>query len=319
MDATDQAMYAREAVRDVYDLPLMSLMQHAARVHTAHHKPHAMQRSALLSIKTGACPEDCAYCPQSAHHATDVEPEALMSLPDVVAAAQRAKAQGADRFCLGAAWRDVTQGPDFERVLEMVSAVKGLGLETCATLGMVDADAAKRLKDAGLDYYNHNLDSSPEFYETIISTRTYDERRDTLAAVRQAGLHVCCGGIVGMGETDADRIGLLHELANLDPQPESVPINALIAVEGTPLEGQPQVAWDVLVRTIATARILMPTTVIRLSAGRSQLSEAEQALCFLVGANSVFLGERLLTAPNPGPAADEPLLEKLGFGTCSDA
>ena len=304
---------SRAEVESVYRRPLLELVADAAQVHRAHHDPRDVQCSALLSIKTGACPEDCAYCPQSAHHNTALEREPLLPLAEVVEKAERAKAGGADRFCMGAAWRDVTEGAEFERVLEMVSAVKALGLETCATLGMIDDTQAGRLKAAGLDYYNHNLDTSPEYYGEIISTRSYDERLETLRAVRGAGMNVCCGGIVGLGETDADRIGLLHALASQEPHPESVPVNALVAVDGTPLADQPPVAWDVLVRMVAAARILMPTSVVRLSAGRTELSDEAQALCFLAGANSIFLGDRLLTTPNPGPDRDHALLETLGL------
>ncbi len=311
--STSLRSLSRGDVRAIYDRPLLELVARAARVHREHHDPRHVQCSALLSIKTGACPEDCAYCPQSAHHNTELEREPLLSLDEVVERARQAKAQGADRFCMGAAWRDVTEGKAFDQVLEMVSTVKALGLETCATLGMLDRDQADRLRDAGLDYYNHNLDTSPEFYGEIISTRTYDERLATLAAVRDSGMKVCCGGIVGMGETDEDRVGLLHELARQDPQPESVPINALVAVDGTPLADQPPIDWDVMVRMVATARVLMPKTVVRLSAGRTELGEAAQAMCFLAGANSIFLGDRLLTTPNPEPDADESLLEKLGL------
>lgn len=304
---------SRADVESIYDLPLLELVLRAAQVHREHHDPSEVQCSALLSIKTGACPEDCAYCPQSAHHNTELEREPLLPLDEVVEKAKRAQAGGADRFCMGAAWRDVTEGAEFERVLEMVTAVKGLGLETCATLGMIDDEQAARLKDAGLDYYNHNLDTSPEYYGEIITTRTYDERLATLAAVRASGMNVCCGGIVGMGETNEDRVGLLHALAGQNPQPESTPINALVAVEGTPLGEQPPLEWTVLVRMVATARVLMPRTVVRLSAGRTELSEAAQAMCFMAGANSIFLGDRLLTTPNPGPDADRALLEKLGL------
>lgn len=305
----------RAAVQAVYERPLLQLVLDAAICHREHHDASRVQCSALLSIKTGACPEDCAYCPQSAHHGTNLEPERLMDVDAVLEAAGRAKDAGADRFCMGAAWREVRDGKAFDQVLAMVQQVKALGLETCATLGMVDAQQAARLEAAGLDYYNHNLDTAPEYYDAIISTRTFQERLDTLAAVREAGIKVCCGGIVGLGETDAHRVGLLHELAAQDPHPESVPINALVAVEGTPLENAPPLPWDVLVRTIATARLLMPSAVIRLSAGRTSLTDEAQALCFLAGANSIFLGEQLLTTPNPEPGDDQALLARLGLRT----
>ncbi len=313
--ATSQSTAAltRGDVAAVYRMPLLELVARASDVHRQHFDPKDLQCSALLSIKTGACPEDCAYCPQSAHHGTELERESLLSVDQVREAATRAKKAGADRFCMGAAWRDVRDGEPFERVLDMVREVKGLGLETCATLGMVTPEQASRLRDAGLDYYNHNLDTSREYYDNIISTRTYDERLDTLSAVRDAGMSVCCGGIVGLGESEDDRIGLLHELARQTPPPESVPINALVAVKGTPLENQPPIAWDVLVRTVAAARVLMPTSMVRLSAGRMSLTEEAQALCFLAGANSIFLGDQLLTTPNPKPDADHALREKLGL------
>ena len=315
MTGTAVALQARtrDEIAAIYRQPLLELVFQAAQVHRLHHDPREVQCSALLSIKTGACPEDCGYCSQSAHHDTKLTPEPLMSVDAVVTAATRARAEGADRFCVGSAWRDVTDGAEFERVLEMVRAVKELGLETCATLGMVDQAQAERLLAAGLDYYNHNLDTSREHYERVISTRTYDERLATLEAVRGAGLRVCCGGILGLGESEEDRIGLLHTLSALDPHPESVPINTLVAVKGTPLEDQPPVPWDELVRMVATARIVMPTSMVRLSAGRTELGEAEQALCFLAGANSVFLGDRLLTTPNPETNEDEALLAKLGL------
>ena len=301
----------REDVRAVYERPLMNLVFDAAQAHRAHHDPRRVQCAALLSIKTGGCPENCAYCPQSAHHSTDVEREALLSASEVVAAAKRARAEGADRFCMGAAWRDARGGEAFERVLDMVREVKALGLEACATLGMLTQRQAADLKAAGLDYYNHNLDTSRRFYPLIITTRVYEERLETLRHARSVGLALCCGGIVGMGETDEDRIGLLYELAR--QQPESVPINALIAVEGTPLEDRPPVPWDVMVRMVAAARILIPRAFVRLSAGRTELSEPVQAMCFLAGANSIFLGDKLLTSKNPPPNEDARLLDKLGL------
>jgi len=267
----------------------------------------------LLSIKTGGCPEDCAYCPQSAHYKTDVSRTDLLSLDAVTEAATRAREQGATRFCMGAAWRDVPNGDRFDRVLDMVRAVRGLGLEACCTLGMLTQDQAHRLADAGLTAYNHNLDTSPEFYGSIITTRTYDERLATLARVRQAGVTVCCGGIIGLGEDRQVRYRLLQQLASLDPHPESVPVNMLVRVDGTPLQDLPPEDPLELVRTIATARVLMPASYVRLSAGRLQLTDEAQALCFIAGANSVFLGDRLLTTPNPEPSHDEELFDKLGM------
>ena len=309
----DPLTLTRQDIVGLYDRGLLDLVFEAAQIHRRWHDPAEIQCASLLSVKTGGCPEDCAYCPQSAHHPTGVPAEPLMSVEAVVQAALAAKANGADRFCLGAAWREVVDGPAFGRVLEMVGAVKALGLETCVTLGMLELDHAAQLRKAGLDYYNHNLDTGPGFYSTIISTRTYDDRLQTLRAVREAGLKVCCGGILGMGETRDDRIDLLYELARQVPQPESVPINALVSIEGTPLEDREPVAWDDLARMIAAARILMPRAKIRLSAGRLQMSDELQAFCFLAGANSVFLGDRLLTAPNATPDKDALLLHRLGL------
>jgi biotin synthase len=311
--ATATRGLTRDDVAAVYHGPLLELIFRAAEVHRRHHDPSQVQVCVLLSVKTGGCPEDCGYCPQSAHHPTQVKAEPLMGVADVLAAARKAKADGATRFCMGAAWRQAKDGSQFERVLEMVKGVKALGLETCVTLGMLDPGQARRLKDAGLDAYNHNLDTSPEYYDRIISTRTYDDRLETLRHVRAAGISVCCGGIVGMGETAADRIGLLHTLATLPAPPESVPVNALVAVAGTPLEGRPRVDVFTMLRMIATARILMPTSMVRLSAGRLDMTAAEQALCFLAGANSIFAGEKLLTTPNPGPDRDQALFETLGL------
>ena len=302
----------RDAVAEIYRRGLLDLVHEAATVHRAHHDPHGVQCSTLLSIKTGGCPEDCAYCPQSAHYEPGQENETLFEVERVVEAAREARERGADRFCMGAAWREVEDGPEFEAVLEMVRRVKEVGLETCVTLGMLAPPQAKRLREAGLDYYNHNLDTSREYYERIITTRTYDDRLETLATVREAGIHVCCGGIVGMGESEDDRIGFLFELARQDPPPESVPINTLVRVEGTPLADCEPIGWEELVRMVATARILMPGSVVRLSAGRLSLSDEAQALCFLAGANSIFLGDRLLTTPNPD--ADEDLERLARFG-----
>jgi biotin synthase len=282
-------------------------------VHREHHDPTEVQVCVLLSVKTGGCPEDCAYCPQAARYHTAVEARPLLDVADVLGAACRARDDGATRFCMGAAWREVKDGRAFEQVLEMIRGVNELGLEVCCTLGMVDEEQARRMKEAGLHAYNHNLDSSESYYDRIISTRTYRDRLETLANVRKAGISVCCGGIVGMGESEDDRIDLLHTLASLPEPPESVPINALVAVEGTPLGDRPRVAiWD-MVRAIATARILMPRAMVRLSAGRVAMSESDQALCFLAGANSIFAGDKLLTTPNPELDRDRAMFDRLGL------
>jgi biotin synthase len=301
-----------EAVEALYALPFMELLFRAQAVHREHFDPNEVQLSTLLSIKTGGCAEDCGYCPQSAHFDTGVEASKLMAVGEVVEAAKAAKAQGATRFCMGAAWRSPKER-DMPAVTAMVREVHALGLETCMTLGMLDAGQAEALKEAGLDYYNHNLDTDPGFYGEIIHTRTYQDRLDTLARVRDAGLHVCCGGIVGMGETRAQRAGLVAQLANLDPYPESVPINNLVQVPGTPLEGAEAIDPVEFVRTIAVARITMPKTMVRLSAGREQMDEALQALCFAAGANSIFYGDKLLTTANPQAARDRALFERLGL------
>jgi biotin synthase len=293
--------------------PLLDLVHDAATVHRAHHDPRYVQCSQLLSVKTGGCPEDCGYCSQSAHSKTPVQREALLPVDEVIEEARAAKASGADRFCMGAAWREVRDGADFERVVEMVRGVKALGLEACVTLGMLQPHQAARLKDAGLDYYNHNLDTGRSHWDKIVSTHTLDDRLATLGAVRDAGLRVCSGGILGMGEDRRARAELLHQLASLDPQPESVPINSLVPVEGTPLEHAQKLDWTEIVHTVAAARILMPKAVIRLSAGRGEMSEEAQAMCFLAGANSIFFGEKLLTTPNPEPRRDARLLAKLGL------
>ena len=307
-----------EELRAVHDLPLPELLFRAQSVHRAHHDPQAVQGCALLSIKTGLCPEDCAYCPQSAHYDAGVEPQDLLSVDETLASAREAKAQGATRFCMGAAWREAPEGERFERVLSMVRGVRALGMEACCTLGMLTQEQADRLAEAGLTAYNHNLDSSPEFYSKIITTRTYQDRLDTLERVRRSGVTVCCGGIIGMGETVADRLGLLAELARHRPHPESVPINSLVSVAGTPLgERAPVGALD-FARVIATARIAMPASIVRLSAGRLELSEEGQALCLLAGANSIFLGDRLLTTPNPRASADEELLTRMGMRLCEN-
>jgi len=302
----------RSEIAALFEQPLHDLLFEAQSVHRRHFDPAEIQVSALLSIKTGACPEDCGYCPQSAHHDTNLARERLLAIEEVKAAAGRAVENGATRFCMGAAWRSPTER-DFIHVLEMVREVKTLGLETCMTLGMLHGDQAARLKQAGLDYYNHNLDTSPEYYPEVIGTRTYADRLDTLTSVRDAGLSVCCGGIVGMGERREDRIGLLAELASLPTPPESVPINHLVRVPGTPLADAEELDPFELVRTIATARILMPTSHVRLSAGREQMSDELQAMCFLAGANSIFHGEQLLTTPNATPDRDRALFERLGL------
>ena len=309
----EASSWTHESIAAVYRRPLLDLVFEAAQVHRAHHDPHQVQCSTLLSIKTGACPEDCSYCSQSAHHQTELENEPLIPVEQVVRAAQDAKTQGADRFCMGAAWRGPRDGRGFEEVLAMVEEVKALGLETCATLGMLTDEQARALADAGLDYYNHNLDTSPEYYGEVITTRSYADRLETLAFAREAGLKLCCGGILGLGESEDDRIGLLHQLAIQDPPPESVPINVLVPIAGTPLGEQPTLPWDQLVRAVATARILMPTSWVRLSAGRESLDEACQAMCFLAGANSIFLGDRLLTTPNSETSSDAALFAKLGL------
>ncbi|MBS0002488.1 MAG: biotin synthase BioB [Thioalkalivibrio sp.] len=304
--------WTRDEVEALLDLPFSDLIFRAQQVHREHFDPNRVQVSTLLSIKTGACPEDCGYCPQSAHHQVDLERERLLPLEEVEAAARSAREHGATRFCMGAAWRNPTDR-NLGRVIEMVRAVRDQGLETCMTLGMLTPQQARRLAEAGLDYYNHNLDTSPEFYGEVITTRTYQERLDTLEHVREAGLSVCTGGILGMGESRRDRAGLLQQLASLPRHPESVPINQLVQVEGTPLHGTESLDPFEFVRTIAVARILMPQSHVRLSAGRTDMSDEMQALCFLAGANSIFHGERLLTTPNPEASHDRTLFERLGI------
>ena len=311
--------WAREEIRQIFTLPLPELIFQAQLAHREFHRPDEIQLCRLLSIKTGGCPEDCAYCSQSAHYRTGVAREELMNPQDVVQAAHRAKAEGATRFCMGAAWRQVNDGKDFDRVLEMVRGVAALDLEVCCTLGMLSESQAQRLKDAGLSAYNHNLDTSPEFYGEIISTRVYEDRLQTIGHVRKAGITVCCGGILGMGESDEDRLSLLQQLARLNPHPESVPINMLVPNEGTPLGQAEELDPLVMVRTIATARILMPASRVRLAAGRRGLSQEAVTLCFLAGANSIFTGEKLLTTPNPGADADHRLLETLGMRAAQSA
>lgn len=310
--------WTREEIRAIHDLPLPELIFRAQSAHRAHHDPESVQGCALLSIKTGHCPEDCAYCPQSARYDTGLEAQALLGVEETVAIAKTAKENGATRFCMGAAWREAPEGAEFDRVIEMVRGVRGLGMEACCTLGMLTQEQADRLAEAGLTAYNHNLDTSPEFYGEIITTRTYQERLDTLARVRESGVTLCCGGIIGMGETVEDRLGLLLQLARQDPHPESVPINSLVRVAGTPLESVPPVSALDFAKVIATARITMPESIVRLSAGRLELSEEGQALCLLAGANSIFLGDRLLTTPNPETSTDERLLSKMGMRLCAE-
>ena len=304
--------WALEDVLDIMQKPFADLIYEAQKVHRQYFNASEVQVSSLLSIKTGSCAEDCAYCPQSAHSNTGLESEPLMKIEEILAAADSAKRQGSSRFCMGAAWREPTDR-DIDRVCEIVDAVKGMGMETCMTLGMLTDQQAKRLKDSGLDYYNHNLDTSEEFYSQIITTRTYQDRLDTLSRVRDAGLNVCCGGIVGMGESQKDRAALLLQLANLPKHPESVPINLLVQVEGTPLAGIGSLDPFVFVRVIATARILMPMSRVRLSAGRSAMSDELQSLCFLAGANSIFYGDKLLTTENPLTDTDQDLFKRLGM------
>ncbi|OFW16535.1 MAG: biotin synthase BioB [Acidobacteria bacterium RIFCSPLOWO2_02_FULL_59_13] len=309
---TQTQRWTVDALLELFELPFHDLIYRAHQVHRQNFDPNRVQLSTLLSIKTGGCPEDCGYCPQSKRHDAGVENEPLMSLEAVTTAAKAAKANGATRFCMGAAWR----GPkdrELKEVLPLVKAVHELGLETCATLGLLKERQAEELKAAGLDYYNHNLDTAPEFYGQVITTRDYQDRLDTLERVRDAGLHVCCGGIVGMGETRRQRAALLAQLANLDPAPESVPINNLVQVEGTPLYGAPRLDPFEFVRMIAAARISMPKSHVRLSAGRQELGEGIQALCFFAGANSIFYGEKLLTTANPQAAADRALMGRLGI------
>jgi biotin synthase len=312
MSAAIRHDWNREEIQALFDLPFSELLHRAHTVHREFHDPQAVQVSTLLSIKTGGCPEDCAYCPQAARYSTGVKAEKLMSVEAVVARAQAAKDAGASRFCMGAAWRS-PKDRDVVKVAQIVSAVKALGLQTCATLGMLTQPQANTLKAAGLDFYNHNLDSAPEFYGEIIHTRDYQDRLDTLGHVREAGLRTCCGGIVGMGETPSQRAGLLQALANLPEHPESVPINQLVQVAGTPLAGTAKLDPFDFVRTVAVARIIMPASVVRLSAGREQMDDAIQALCFHAGANSIFYGEKLLTTGNPDVEHDRRLFARLGI------
>lgn len=307
--------WSAEEIQQIMELPFMDLMDRARAVHRQYHEDGTVQLASLLSIKTGACPEDCKYCPQSAHHAkkTGLKKESLMAVDAVLEKAKIAKEEGASRFCMGAAWRQVRDDDQFEAVLEMIRGVKSMGMEACVTLGMLKPEQAQKLADAGLTAYNHNLDTSPEFYEKIITTRTYQDRLDTLDAVRNAGITVCSGGIIGMGETLYDRARMLQVLSNLQPHPESVPINALVAVEGTPLEAQKPVEPTEMVRMIATARIIMPHTRVRLSAGRESFSKETQILCLMAGANSIFYGEKLLTTQNNDTNEDRELIKELGL------
>ena len=305
--------YTLPEIRALHDLAFPELLFQAASVHRQHFDPSQIQRSTLLSIKTGGCPENCSYCPQSAHYDTGVARQAVLPTDFVVGKAREAKAAGSTRFCMGAAWREVKDGKDFDQVLNLVREVRGLEMEVCCTLGMLTQSQADRLKDAGCTAYNHNLDTSPEFYEKIITTRTYADRLETLQRVRNAGITICCGGIIGMGESTDDRLSLLLQLATQQPHPESVPINMLMAAEGTPLENQKPVDPIAFIRIIAVARILMPKSYVRLSAGRTQMSDEAQALAFLAGANSIFAGEKLLTRENPGEDHDHRLIDKLGM------
>lgn len=303
--------WTRDEIKAIYNTPVLDLIYQAASVHRQHHDPQEVQVCTLLSVKTGGCPEDCSYCPQAARYHTDVKVQKLMEVNEVIDKAIEAKETGSTRFCMGAAWREVRDNRDFDKVIEMVKGVNSLGLEVCCTLGMLTPEQAVKLKEAGLYAYNHNLDTSEEFYDEIITTRTYKDRLDTLEHVREAKISVCSGGIIGMGEKEEDRIGMLHTLATLPEHPESVPVNALVPVEGTPLEEQEKVSIWEMVRMIATARILMPHAMVRLSAGRVRMTIEEQALCFLAGANSIFAGDKLLTTPNPGFVKDKELFQQL--------
>jgi biotin synthase len=313
MDTQLRHDWKKDEVEAIYRTPLPELVYRAQTVHRVFHATDRVQTCQLISIKTGGCPEDCAYCPQSAHYDADVERQGLLDPQHVIGVARDAASRGITRMCMGAAWREAPHGRDFDKVLEMVKGVSALGLEVCCTLGMLTEEQAVQLKAAGLTAYNHNLDTSPEFYGSIITTRVYDERLRTLAAVRKAGITVCCGGILGMGEKESDRVGLLQQLATLKPHPESVPINMLVRVQGTPLASMSALDPLEMVRAIATAKIIMPASRVRLAAGRKQLSPEAVTLCFVAGANSIFVGEKLLTTPNPGPDEDEQLLENLGM------
>jgi len=304
-----------DEIKQIYQQPLLELVYQAATVHRQYNDPNEVQVSTLLSVKTGGCPEDCAYCPQAARYQTGLKAHKLLEVDEVLAKAQEAKANGSSRFCMGAAWREVRDNRDFDKVLEMVKGVNGIGLEVCCTMGMLTEEQANKLKEAGLYAYNHNLDTSEEHYDKIITTRTFDDRLNTIANVRKAGISVCSGGIIGMGESHDARIGMIHTLATMPEHPGSVPVNALVAVEGTPLENMQRVPVFDMVRMIATVRIVMPQTKVRLSAGRLDMSMAEQAFCFMVGANSIFAGDKLLTTPNPGFVDDMAMFELLGLRT----
>ena len=303
--------WTREEIASIYNKPVLELVYEGATVHRQYHNPSEVQVCTLLSVKTGGCPEDCAYCPQAARYHTDVKVQRLMEVEEVLGRAREAKDAGSSRFCMGAAWREVRDNRDFDKVIEMVKGVNSLGMEVCCTLGMLSHEQAMKLKEAGLYAYNHNLDTSEEFYGDVITTRTYDDRLQTLENVRKARISVCSGGIIGMGEQEGDRIGMLHTLATLPEHPESVPVNALVPVEGTPLEDQPRVSVWEMVRMIATARIIMPRAMVRLSAGRVRMTLEEQALCFLAGANSIFAGDKLLTTPNPAVVQDQQMFQIL--------
>jgi biotin synthase len=303
--------WTRQEIAEIYNSPVLDLIYRAASAHREFHDAQEVQVCTLLSVKTGGCPEDCAYCPQAARYHTNVKVHKLMDVEEVVEKAREARDNGSTRFCMGAAWREVRDNRDFDHVLDMVKGVNGLGLEVCCTLGMLTPEQAQKLKDAGLYAYNHNLDTSPEFYGDIISTRTYEDRLDTLENVRNAKISVCSGGIIGMGELEEDRIGMLHTLSTLPEHPESVPVNALVPVEGTPLEDQEKVSVWEMIRMIATARLIMPKAMVRLSAGRVRMTLEEQALCFLAGANSIFAGDKLLTTPNPGVVQDQEMFQVL--------
>ena len=305
--------WTREEIAEIFNAPIMDLIYRSATVHRTYHDPREVQVCTLLSVKTGGCPEDCSYCPQAARYHTNVKTHKLMEVDEVINAALVAKESGSTRFCMGAAWREVRDNKDFDKVLDMVKGVSTMGMEVCCTLGMLTDDQARKLKDAGLYAYNHNLDTSEEHYDKIITTRTYDDRLETLDNVRNNKISVCSGGIIGMGESEGDRIGMLHTLVNLPEHPESVPVNALVPVEGTPLEEQPRVpVWD-MIRMIATARIIMPKAMVRLSAGRVTMSYEEQALCFMAGANSIFAGDKLLTTPNPDVDRDKEMFQILNL------
>lgn len=305
--------WTKEEIKAIYDSPILELIYQAATVHRKNHDPSEVQVCTLLSVKTGGCPEDCAYCPQAARYHTDVKVHKLMDVDEVLDKAREAKVSGSTRFCMGAAWREVRDNRDFDKVLEMVKGVSQMDMEVCCTLGMLSEAQAQKLKDSGLYAYNHNLDTSEEHYDEIISTRTYDDRLDTLENVRKANISVCSGGIIGMGENHEDRVGMLHTLSTLPEHPESVPVNALVPVEGTPLEDQPRVSIWEMVRMIATARIIMPKSMVRLSAGRVRMNMEEQALCFLAGANSIFAGDKLLTTPNPEENSDKQMFQVLNL------